>query len=174
MPGCNSPAYTTGNPDLDNMISHAFAYGYRITGNTAYQDIAVDAFNTCVDHGWTGSEKHYNQQFRSSGHTVAYLTGGPTSTPRSVPSGTLVLHRTFPNPFNPQTTIAYTLPAAGHILVAVYDVTGRLVETLVDRIESSGFHEMRWRPAPTLPSGVYFVHARFGRQQKSQKIVLLK
>jgi PKD repeat protein len=72
--GC--PGYTTGVPDLDNMISHAYAYGYKISGYTRedYLSLATTIFNTAVSDGYAGSSKHFNQQFRTSGHTVAYLT----------------------------------------------------------------------------------------------------
>ena len=72
--GCANPVDPDGRPDLDNMMSHAFAYGHKITGSIEYRDVALTLFNNCVDNGWAGASKHYNQQFRSSGHTVAYLT----------------------------------------------------------------------------------------------------
>jgi len=174
MPGCSDPVYAAGNPDLDNMISHAFAYGYTITGNADYRDIALDVFNTCVDHGWTGDAKHYNQQFRSSGRTVAYLTDVPSASPQTTPARTLQLHSSYPNPFNPQTTIAYTLPAAGRVSIAIYDVTGRLTARPVDDYATAGPHRVHWTPASTLPSGVYFVRIQFGAQHRATKVVLLK
>jgi hypothetical protein len=64
-----------GNPDLDNLISHAYAYGYRLSDYTRndYLDLAKDLFNTSVHFGGVYSPKHFNQQFRSSGHTVFYI-----------------------------------------------------------------------------------------------------
>jgi hypothetical protein len=72
--GCSNPVYQDGLPDLDNMISYAFAYGYKITADTDYKDVATSIFNTAVSKAYTGSAKHYNQQFRTSGHTVLILT----------------------------------------------------------------------------------------------------
>ena len=72
--GCDSDPRTDGVPDLDNLLSHAYAYGYTLTGSNEYKNIALDLINTAVDNGWAGTEKHYNQQFRSSGHAVAYLS----------------------------------------------------------------------------------------------------
>jgi len=72
--GC--PSYTDGTPDLDNLISHAFGYGYKLTGDQGYLKTGIDIFNTSVKYGVTYSHKHYDQQFRSSGHFVAYV-GGP-------------------------------------------------------------------------------------------------
>ena len=49
------------------MIAHAYGYAYRVTGDQAYKTMGTALFNTSVQHGVTGSHKHYNQQFRSSG-----------------------------------------------------------------------------------------------------------
>ena len=77
--GCS--AYADGAPDLDNLISHAFAYAFRITSDQTYRTLATALFNTAVAHGVTASHKHFNQQFRNSGHTPAYLAGTPPPPP---------------------------------------------------------------------------------------------
>jgi len=77
--GC--PIYKDGQPDLDNLISHAYAYGYAITGNQAYLKVATDIFNTAVSYGVVPDHKHYDQQFRSSGRFVAYVAGDSGTTP---------------------------------------------------------------------------------------------
>jgi hypothetical protein len=70
--GCS--AYTDGTPDLDNLIAHAFGYAYRLTGSTSYRTLGTALFNTAVRSGTTYSHKHFNQQFRSSGHFPAYIS----------------------------------------------------------------------------------------------------
>jgi hypothetical protein len=77
--GCSY--YRDGTPDLDNLIAHAFGYAYQVTGNTAYKDFGTAIFNTSVADGRTSTHRQYNQQFRSSGHFVAYVSG--TDTQRS-------------------------------------------------------------------------------------------
>ena len=71
--GC--PKYTDGIPDLDNLISHAYAYGYKLSGHSIedYLIIARNLLNTSLDFGGIYSAKHFNQQFRTSGHTVFHL-----------------------------------------------------------------------------------------------------
>ncbi len=69
--GC--PAYADGTPDLDNLISHAFGYAYRLTSDESYRTLGTVLFNTAVRYGVTGSAKHYDQQFRSSGYFPAYI-----------------------------------------------------------------------------------------------------
>ncbi len=81
--GC--PVYTDGTPDLDNLISHAFGYAYRLTGTQVYRTVGTDIFTTSVEDGVTASHKHYDQQFRSSGHFPAYIAG-PTAPPPTPPT----------------------------------------------------------------------------------------
>ncbi len=73
--GC--PKYVDGAPDLDNLISHAYGYAYKLTGNPEYLKLGTAIFNTSVESGVTASHKHYDQQFRSSGRFVAYVWTGP-------------------------------------------------------------------------------------------------
>jgi hypothetical protein len=82
--GC--PVYVDGTPDLDNLISHAFGYAYRITGAQAYRTLGTTLFDTSVANGVTASHKHYDQQFRSSGHFPAYVAADPLGQP-SAPTG---------------------------------------------------------------------------------------
>ena len=65
------------------------------------------------------------------------------------------LHSNYPNPFNPTTTISYTLTQAAPVLLRVYDVRGRLVRTLTDGIQPGGLHTLTF-DAAGLPSGPYF------------------
>ena len=177
--GCANPAYTYGVPDVDNHISRAFAYGYRITGNIEYRDIALAVFNTCVDDGWTGTAKHYNQQFRSSGHAVAYLSEGVVAA--SLPQAdvaALELPPNFPNPFNPQTAIRYVLPAAGDVRIGIYDARGRLVREILNERRHPGRHSASWdgmnQAGSVAASGVYIVRLESNGQVRTRKVVLLK
>ena len=89
------------------------------------------------------------------------------------------LGQNVPNPFNPKTTIRYEVPAGGgHVAIEIYDVSGRLVRTLVDREETEGAHEVAWdgRDAQgrELPSGVYFYRMRAPGVETTKKALLLK
>lgn len=90
----------------------------------------------------------------------------------------LELHPNCPNPFNPQTTIAYTLPQAGRVSLRVYDVAGRLVRTLVDDVEEAGGHVTTWGGRDgrgvAVVSGVYFVRLESESGVRTRKMVLLK
>jgi hypothetical protein len=66
------------------------------------------------------------------------------------------LEAAYPNPFNRMVMISYTLPAAGNVHLAVYDLIGREVATLTDGIKKSGQHISSWQPEQ-LPGGVYML-----------------
>jgi hypothetical protein len=86
--GCS--AYRDGTPDLDNLISHAFGYAYRLTGQSVYRTLGTSLFNTAVQYGVTASHKHYDQQFRSSGYFPPYLDPAVQTAPRP-PTGVRVI-----------------------------------------------------------------------------------
>jgi hypothetical protein len=247
------------------MISHAFAYGYSLTGDNQYKTVATNLINTAINSGWAGSEKHFNQQFRSSGHAVAFLStevatllenfsasyrengieiswnlveegvdmqffvlrskspGGyfvdlnaenvtshgmaysyrdedvtPGGTYRyrvdvldeegrrtlfetttiDVPAPAVTLQKVYPNPFNPQTTIAYAIPETGPVALGIYDARGRLVRTLVDEIQPHGSHVQSWNGTNdngiAVASGVYYVRLQSKGRIRTKKAVLLR
>ncbi|MCI0452265.1 MAG: T9SS type A sorting domain-containing protein [Candidatus Latescibacteria bacterium] len=88
------------------------------------------------------------------------------------------LAQNVPNPFNPTTTIPFSLAARGPATVSVFDTSGRLVRTLVDETRAAGDHVVRWdgRDARgrSVASGVYFYRLVAGSVTESKKMVLLK
>jgi hypothetical protein len=78
-----------------------------------------------------------------------------------------------PNPFNPTTTITYTLPASNHVCLRVYDTAGRLVTTLVDGYREAGTHEATF-DGSQMASGVYLYRLQSGEFTASGKMVMVK
>jgi hypothetical protein len=83
-----------------------------------------------------------------------------------------------PNPFNPQTTVNFTLAGPQHVRIAIYDVRGALVRRLADQSMPSGDHSMVWNglddAGRTTSSGIYFVRLIAGSTMETRKIVMLK
>jgi hypothetical protein len=79
----------------------------------------------------------------------------------------------YPNPFNPITTIKYGLPEYGTVKITVYDISGRQVTRLVNKIEAPGFHSVAW-DASSFPSGLYFIRMTSNNFTDTRKVLLIK
>lgn len=79
----------------------------------------------------------------------------------------------FPNPFNPETVIHYSLPNAGHVRLSVYDLLGRQVADLVNGMGTGGAHTLTWNAA-RLPAGMYFIELSAGSNRAISKVLLMK
>lgn len=90
----------------------------------------------------------------------------------SVPKN-YALHQNYPNPFNPSTIIEYAVPNKVHVILIVYDVLGRTVETLVDEKEAPGTYKVLF-DASCLPSGVYFYRIFAGHFVETKKCLVIK
>lgn len=79
----------------------------------------------------------------------------------------------FPNPFNPLTTIQFSMPQPGHATLSLFDVNGRQIETLLDDNLTTGEYNVSFDGA-NLPSGTYFARLQANTTAATHKIVLLK
>lgn len=103
----------------------------------------------------------------------------PSAVPEDVPApATARLVDVVPNPFNPTTTITYTVSYSMHVRLAIYDVRGHLVRTLIDSGMSAGEKRIRWDAADNngarVSSGVYFALFQAGNRMDTRKLVFLK
>ncbi|MCD4829376.1 MAG: T9SS type A sorting domain-containing protein [Candidatus Cloacimonetes bacterium] len=95
-----------------------------------------------------------------------------------IPAISGMLHQNHPNPFNPETTIGFSLPVSGQVELAVFNVRGRRVKTLVNGDMKPGDHTVTWQGSDDngLPvaSGVYFYCLQSGGSAETRKMLLLK
>lgn len=101
----------------------------------------------------------------------------PTGVPGETPAR-LRLYPCSPNPFNPRTTIRYDLPEAGAVKLAVFDLAGRLVETLVDEIRQPGSFATVWDGCDStgkqVSSGTYLARLDFGGKVEVVRMGLVR
>jgi hypothetical protein len=83
------------------------------------------------------------------------------------------LLRNYPNPFNPETTIEYSIPTSTHVELILYNITGKKIIDLESKFKQAGIHKVNLKTI-NLPSGIYFVYMKTIDYKKSIKIVLLK
>ena len=95
-----------------------------------------------------------------------------------VPGAAARLQPAYPNPFNPQTTIAFDLPEPQGVRLAVFDVRGRRVRVLVDEAMSAGSHTVVWDGTDgqgrRLASGVYLYRIQAGPLNETRRMLLVK
>lgn len=89
------------------------------------------------------------------------------------------LYPAYPNPFNPNTSISYELPTDGMVYLAIYDLMGRKVNTLVSsKIQRAGYHHVTWNATNELgqsvAAGMYIYTIQSGKFRQTKKMILLK
>lgn len=143
-------------------------------------------------HNWSSSAENSNNEntliIRDFDTTNQYLQefiaryyqfGGTDSVTVSVErlgpnlSGVVSLAQNFPNPFHRATEIAYAIPTAQKVVLSLYDIQGRMVQTLVDRYQTPGRYRVQL-DAKGLTTGVYFYRLQVGKVTQQKKLSLLR
>jgi len=95
-----------------------------------------------------------------------------------LPGAKVTLSQNVPNPFNPQTTIRFTLPQNERVALAIYNANGQLVKTLASGEKARGTYDITWdgrdSKGNSVSSGVYFYRLSAGKFSETRKMVLLK
>ncbi len=147
---------------------------------------STNSFGAATLIGYTTSLQH-----ALGGHTFYFVTAtdfaGNEGKPAVInaltgigesPASHILSVSAYPNPFNPQTTIRYTIPSTGRVTIAVFDARGALVTTLIDDEMEAGAYTEPWDARDAngaeVGSGVYFARVAHATGTKSYKMVLLK
>jgi len=89
-----------------------------------------------------------------------------------------LLYANYPNPFNPSTTISYSLAETGHIKISIFNIKGQLVKTLINEVQESGIHSVAWNGEDTMAnhvsSGIYFYKMETKQRSDVKKMLLIK
>lgn len=84
----------------------------------------------------------------------------------------------YPNPFNPNTTISFSLPEDGFVELEVYNVKGQLVKSLLNEVTSVGTHSVEWNgidnSGQKVSSGIYFSRLKTNKEVLNKKMILMK
>jgi hypothetical protein len=187
--------YVNGNADLDG---DGVANGLQIEVQGLLDRIATYLPNTNgPDSTWTllEAEAYFNWDMvtedKSLGiHNPQYIysllavtlqkldpTTGIKLIDNTVPQ-VYSLGQNYPNPFNPTTTINYTIPKEGNVKIEVYDITGKLVTTLVNSSMSGGKYSVTWNgknsSGQNVGSGIYLYRIQASDFVSVKKMVMLK
>ncbi|MDZ4122541.1 MAG: choice-of-anchor J domain-containing protein, partial [Candidatus Cloacimonadaceae bacterium] len=110
--------------------------------------------------------------------SVHGIGGYVSNEDNTIPAVITELKGNFPNPFNPETTIRYSVADNSPVTLEIYNVKGQLVKTLVNEIKASGNHSVVWNGkdnrGTNVGSGVYFYKMRAGKFSSTRKMILMK
>jgi len=88
------------------------------------------------------------------------------------------LHGNYPNPFNPETTISYSVKENTPVTIDIYNVKGQRVRTLVNEAKASGTHTVTWNGTDNngrnVSSGIYYYKMSAGKFSSTKKMILMK
>jgi hypothetical protein len=144
-----------------NLVYESVGYMVVIKKDTGLQRLQV--ISRIIFEGGEGADHNL------IGATILDVGGGSMNT---LPPNSL-LAQNYPNPFNPTTTINYQLPTQAHVTLKIFDVLGREVATLVNKVEEAGYKSVNF-DASKLPSGVHFYRIQAGSFVQTNKMLLMK
>jgi len=160
--GANTPLVSAAS-DTTNSVQHFPGITHDGTGLT---------YVTWTDERLPASLGKNREAFYKIGFGFVTAAPAPDATPLTR------LLRNYPNPFNPKTTIEFSLDRDAQASIRVFDVRGRMVRTLVDSYLSAGRRSVTWDglddSGGPVASGVYFLRLEAGGDFSSRSVNLLK
>ncbi|MFZ4620798.1 MAG: glycosyl hydrolase [Bacteroidota bacterium] len=135
----------------------------------SFNSLAINQVNAAfypLNSPWT----YFDKGYRPADMKVKQILGVVDDA--SVPL-TMSLHGNYPNPFNPSTTVRYSLSQRSDVRLEVYDILGRRISVLVDELQNTGIYDVRF-DGRNLSSGIYFVRMQAGVYSTVHKMTLLK
>jgi len=130
---------------------------------------------SCVAHNVPAGETHQKAERR-----LFSVSRGEDAAEVGIDVGAYAtgLQRNYPNPFNPSTTIPFTLACQERVFLGIYDAGGRLIRNLMDEVMPEGRHDVTWdgrdNAGNQAATGVYFVQLRAGSYGATIKMALIK
>tara|TARA_B100000029_G_scaffold86737_1_gene76934 strand:- start:22 stop:588 length:567 start_codon:yes stop_codon:yes gene_type:complete len=185
-PGDEIAAYANGevvgatkilDPNGVTLISASGGYsqyGLELPGYMEGDEIELRLYRQS-----TGEELYVTSNLEGSYYGETPLTSGDITVHEvsAIPED-YVLNQNYPNPFNPSTMIDYSVPESGDITVSIYDVSGRLIQTLVDGYVESGYHSIVWdgrdSAGHTVSAGLYIYSLKGDHIAITRKMVMMK
>jgi hypothetical protein len=126
--------------------------------------VVYDSTRKCAYGGTASDSSRYN----TTNPIILGVEGNITTIPTE-----FKLYQNYPNPFNPVTSIKYDIAKSTLVKIRIYDVTGKLVEELINQNMEAGAYEANWNGTNNA-SGVYFYKIEAGDYTKVMKMVLVK
>tara|TARA_R110000868_G_scaffold306734_4_gene568152 strand:- start:15322 stop:19356 length:4035 start_codon:yes stop_codon:yes gene_type:complete len=167
-----------------NSARDAASYTIQVSNDEEFETLIVDTSSINeltyqldqLDEGSTYFWKVRGENragFGAWSTTAVFTTRVFTSNEREIIPTEFALHQNYPNPFNPSTTISYDVKQAGMVRLSVYDLTGRLLHTLVNQEKTAGSYTVQFN-AQHLASGIYLLRMEASGFTKNLRMTLIK
>ncbi|HPG40290.1 MAG TPA: FlgD immunoglobulin-like domain containing protein [bacterium] len=161
-----------GNNAWQPVASYKTHPALKGQGNSATTTTYTFTDNTVL----VGTEYRYRLgDVNTSGTVTMHSPISVTTT--ALPQSTAMLNA-YPNPFNPETTVKYTLHQDAQVTITVYDLLGRKVKTLVDEQQAAGAYQAVWNGTDAVgaqaASGAYLVRMETAEVTQTQKVLFVK
>ena len=160
--------------DQDEKIVDGVSYGNTFpfsSGVSMYlKDISSES---SIDTNWAASSITYGHgDMGTPGRAWDDSTVLSTIKNYLLPNE-IKLYPPYPNPFNPQTQISFSVDKTTFISINIYDINGRLVQNIHDKKTSVGYYQLIWN-SENISSGIYFVVLQSEDKVKTHKLMLMK
>ncbi len=139
--------FVNGHGNSTDMKKYQFVDKFPLQGNNIYRLVQTD----------------YNG-FKSYSNSIEIIFNSPLL---------FSLEQNYPNPFNPSTIISYEIPVKTLVALNVFDVTGKIIDRLVNEIQNPGRYSVKFN-ASNLSNGIYFYELRTEKTSLQKKMILLK
>ncbi len=177
------------DPDLDDFVAEVELFR-GITGASSAVKVAGSIGSSRFD--WRerdvfadGTEVHYYLRIRTddneriwTGPVYVTYDASLATAVGETPGGSSLGLAVGPNPTRGSLAAEFTLPAAAHARLALYDLSGRRAHTLLDRALEAGTHRVTWdgrlEDGTVAPAGIYFLKAEAGRHAATAKVLMLR
>jgi len=170
-----------GNPQGDAIViainsadtARKVLFGYEkgaamFSGNAPARRVGTfllnDVADSLTEEGWALFDASVIWAMGSGSTAVEYSDNVPLQ---------FALYNNYPNPFNPMTAIAYSIPAQVNVRLSIFNTLGEKIETLVDEIKPAGTYSKVFNGS-NLSSGVYFYKISADGSQQMKKMILIK
>ena len=164
-------------PDGTGIDHFAFAgesangkFGFDICDNGSAFDGVYSTKGEVQDKGWEGAVS--NNTWYSGQDSIMGIISSIVAVEDDAPAAFSVAQN-LPNPFNPSTTISFTITDAGNVTVDVFNVAGQKVDTISNEYRNAGSHSVTW-DASEFSAGIYFYTVKTGNFTRTMKMTLLK
>lgn len=155
---------------------------YPVPVDTAGPTNAGQSWISQTGSSWTDVGSGYSCdvgiRIRTSPHGVLPIEDDGDTPPVAIDAAAFELHTPWPNPFNPATTVSFTLGEPTALSLRVYDLQGRLVKVLEQGFLPAGMHHVRWNGRDhgerSVAAGVYLCRLDDGWRQRTQRLVLVR